>query len=212
MAQAPLHKLRTKLNPLENIRVRLETNECAVGFVVDFALLLLLQLALLEPGFHVFAAAMAADQELPGQGVDGLGADPVQADAELKHVVVVLRAGVDLGHAVHHLAQRDAAAEIPHAHGGALNVDLHLPAVAHDVFVNGVVDHLLEQDVAAVIVVRTIAETADIHAGAQPDMLQRGKCLDLALVVIVFYSVGHSRPSSIQRIGLFANTEIGADW
>src|SRR5437660_1073192 len=47
-----------------------------------------------------------------GQRVHRLGAHTVQADAELEHVIVVFGAGVDLRDAVHHLAQRNAAAEI----------------------------------------------------------------------------------------------------
>jgi hypothetical protein len=58
-----------------------------------------------------------------------------------------------------------------------------LLAVAHDVFVNRVVHDLLEQDVAAVVGMRAGADAPDIHARAQPDVLQRGQRLDLALVV-----------------------------
>ena len=59
--------------------------------------------------------AMAAHQKILGERVDGFGADAVQADAELENVVVILRAGVDLGNAIHHFAQRNAAPEIAHA-------------------------------------------------------------------------------------------------
>src|SRR5205823_13683803 len=105
-----------------------------------------------------------------GQRVHRLGAHTVQADAELEHVVVVFGAGVDLGDAIDHFAQRDAAAKIAHAHFRALDAHLHFLAVAHDVFVNGVVDHLFQQDVAAVVVVRAVAQPSDIHSGPQPDM------------------------------------------
>jgi hypothetical protein len=38
-----------------------------------------------------------------------------------------------------------------------------------------------------------VADAPDVHARAQPDMLQRTQRLDLALVVIVFGFFGHSQ-------------------
>ena len=73
---------------------------------------------------------MAADDELLGEGVDGLGADAVEADAELEDVVVVFRAGVDLADALDDFAERDAAPEIAHADVIALDADLDVLAVA----------------------------------------------------------------------------------
>ncbi len=74
---------------------------------------------------------------------------------------------------------------------------LHLLAVAHDEFVNGVINDLLEQDVAAVVVMGAVADAADVHAGAQADMFQGGKRLDLALVVNVFFALSHILPTNI---------------
>src|SRR5262249_19227538 len=105
--------------------------------------------------------------------VDGLGAHAVEPDAELEDVVIVLGARVNLGHTIDDLAQWNAAAEIAHTDDVVLDVDLNLLAVAHDVFVDGVVDHLLEQDVTAVVVMRAIANTPDVQAGAQPDVFER---------------------------------------
>ena len=108
---------------------------------------------------------------------------PFKPDAELEHVVIVFRAGVDLGNAVHDFAQRNAAPEIAHGHAVAFDVDLHFLAVAHDEFVNGVIHDFLEQDVAAVVGIAAVADAPDVHARAQPDVLQRGQRLDFALVV-----------------------------
>src|ERR1017187_671362 len=126
---------------------------------------------------------MTADKKVFRQRVDGFGADAVQANAELEHLVVVFRAGIDLGNTVHDLAEWYAAPVIAHGHAVALDVDRDLLAVAHDVFVNRVVHDLLEQDVAAVVGMRAGADAPDIHARPQPDVLQRGQRLDLALVV-----------------------------
>src|SRR5579859_7446387 len=116
MAQPPLDMFRTKLGFFENIGVRFEPDERAVR-LRGFAFLLVLELALLEPGFHELAFPMAADQEFFGKSVNRLGADAVQADAELKHVVVVFGAGIDLGNAIDNFSQRNAPAEITHCNG-----------------------------------------------------------------------------------------------
>ena len=178
----------------EDFRVGLETDEGAVRFG-GLALLFVLELALLEAGFDELALAEAADEEFLREGVDGFGADAVEADAELEDVVVVLGAGVDLGDAVHDFAQRDAAAEIADGDGFVLDGDLDFLAGAHDEFVNGVINDLLEQDVAAVVVMGAVADAADVHAGAQPDVLQRGERLDFALVIDVLVGVSHSLKS-----------------
>ena len=42
-----------------------------------------------------------------------------------------------------------------------------------------------QQDVAAVVIMGAVANAADVHAGAQADVLQRGEGFDFALVVNV---------------------------
>ena len=158
---------------------------------VGFALFFVLELALLESGLDEFAFAMAADEKILGKRIDRLGADAVQADAELEDIVVVFRAGIDLGNAIDDFAQRNAAAEIAHGHRVVLDRDLDLLAVAHDEFIDGVIDDLLEQDVAAIVVMGAVADAADVHAGAQPDVLERGERFDFALVVNVLLGFSH---------------------
>ena len=135
---------------------------------------------------------MAAHEEVLGERVDGLGADAVQADGELENFVVVLGAGVDLGDAVHDFAEGNAPSIIAHGDDVALNADLDLLARTHDEFIDGIVDDLLEEDVAAVIVVGAIPEAPDVHAGAQPDVFEGGEGLDFALVVIVLRFFSHT--------------------
>src|SRR5436190_18100339 len=134
---------------------------------------------------------MAADEEFVRERVDGFGADAVQADAELEDLVVIFGAGVYFRDTIDHFAERDAAAEIAHRHAVVLDVNLDFLAVAHDVFVNRIIDDLFEQDVTAIVLVRSIANPPDIHTRAQPDMLQGGQCLNFALVVNVFRRIRH---------------------
>ena len=65
---------------------------------------------------------------------------------------------------------------------GETGVDYTAP-IAHDVFVDAVVDHLFQKHINAVVGVRTVSHAPDIHAGAQPDMFQGIKGFDLALII-----------------------------
>ena len=194
MAQPPLDVFGRNSNALKisgsgSKRMRVPSGSAVLPFFSFLSLPCLKQASTNSP------VAVAADQEIPRERVDGLGADAVEADAELEDVVVVFGAGVDFGDAIHHFAQGDAAPEIADGHGVVLDGDLHFLAVAHDEFVNGVINDLLEQDVAAVVVMGAVADAADVHAGAQADVFQRGERLDFALVVNVFVVVSHSLKS-----------------
>src|SRR6185437_8467120 len=169
MPQAPLDIFQLELAVLENPFIRFELDKRAVR-LLRLAGVFLLQLADLETRLGEFTVAMAADEKVFRQRIHGLRADAVEADAELKHVVIVFRAGVDLGNAVHDLAERNATPEIAHRHAITVEADVNFLAVAHDEFINGVVHNLLEQDIAAVVGMRARADAPDIHAGAQPDM------------------------------------------
>ena len=110
---------------------------------------------------------------LEREGVDGLRAHAVHAGGELEGVGVELAAGVHLAHALDHLAEGDAAAVVAHGRLARLEVDGHvnLPAEAHHELVHGVVDHLLHEDVDAVVVAAAVADVPDVHAGALADVL-----------------------------------------
>ena len=120
----------------------------------------------------------------------------------MKDVVVVLGARVYLGNAIYHLAKRNSAAEIPDRNRFVLDINFDFFAGAHDEFIDGVIDDLLEQDVAAIVIMGTVANATDIHTCAQADMFQRGKCLDLALVVNVLVRFSHTSIHRITSSGL----------
>ena len=63
--------------------------------------------------------------------------------------------------------------------------------MAHDELIDGIIHDLLEQDVTAIVIMRTIPNAANVHAGAQPDVFQRRKRFDFALVVNVLVIFGH---------------------
>src|SRR6266540_224034 len=192
VTQALLDKVGAELGGVENRRIRLEGDEGAVRLAGGLALVLLLEAALFEGSLDEFAATMAADGELLRERVDGLRPDAVEADAELEDVIVVFGPGVDLGDAIDHFAQGDAASEVAHAHARAFDVQVDFLAEAHDEFVDGVIDHFFEEDVTAVVVMGAVADAPDVHAGAQPDVFKAAEGLDLAFVVIVLLRVRHT--------------------
>jgi len=103
--------------------------------------------------------------------IDRFDADPVQADRLLERLGIVLRARVDLGGAFHQLAEGNPPAVVPHPDGRSAQLHLDRPAVPHDVFVDRVVDHLLEQHVDPIVRRTAVSQLADIHPRSQPDVL-----------------------------------------
>src|SRR5262245_34966719 len=83
VTETPLDMLGSKLDFLEYLRVRLKSDERAVGLIGRFAFLLAFDPALLEPRLDAFTAAMAAHQEFLRKRIHRFGADAVEADAEL---------------------------------------------------------------------------------------------------------------------------------
>src|SRR5262249_15001694 len=109
--------------------------------------------------------------------------------------VVIFGAGIDLGNAVDNFAKGNAAAEIADGNAITLDPNLDFLAVAHDEFIDGVIDHFLQEDIAAIVGIGAVADAANIHAGAQADVLEGGEGFDFALVVIVLRVFSHNLTS-----------------
>ena len=121
--------------------------------------------------------------------VDGFGAHAVQADGFLEHLAVVFRTCIELRDGFLQLAQWDAASIVANADllFGLVHRHLNLLAEARSEFVDGVVNHLFDKHIDAVILGSAVAELADVHTRAATDVLHVLK-VDDAVVVIVFYS------------------------
>ena len=143
---------------------------CAVGLVgrQDFALFD--QLAAAEPGRLAHAVAHRAYLELGREGVNGLDAHTVQSDRLFEGLAVVLAASVHLRGHVDKLTQRYTAAEVAHDHRVLVDVHDYLFSESHHVFVDSIVEHLLEQHIYAVVAAGAVAELADIHSRAPADV------------------------------------------
>ena len=153
---------------LEDLTVGLERDEGAgaAGFADDLELLH--GLAALE--FHVVHLAVAGDLDLEplGDGVDALGADAVGAAGELVTALAVLAAGVQRGE--HHLnagnfvlrvdVDRDASAVVADADRAVdVDGDLDFCAMAREMFVDGIIEHL-----GNAVVQGAFVGAADVHA------------------------------------------------
>ena len=103
-------------------------DERAVRFLGALPFSSLLELALLEATpRRIRPSRWLRTRNSLDSALTALVPTPFKPDAELEHVVVVFGAGVDLGDAIDHFAQRDAAAEIAHGDVVVLDADLRPP-------------------------------------------------------------------------------------
>ena len=134
-----------------------------------------------------------------GKSVDSLCTHPVETYAELEHVIIVFGSGIDLGYAVNDLSERDSSAVVADADLLVLEPDDDAVAGSHYEFIDAVVDDFLHQHIYSVVHVGAVSQTADVHTGAQPDMLQRGHCLDCIFVIDGFF-LWHNRTIITNRL------------
>ena len=173
----------------ENRRVGLEGDQRpgALGLADDFELLR--RLAARE--LHRIDLAVARDLHLEpfGKRVDALGADAVQAAGIFVGALAEFAAGVQVGqhqfdgrHVPFRMhVHRDAAPVVADGHR-AIHVDRHLDlvAIAGQMFVNGVVQHLEHAVVQAALV-----RVADIHARPLAHRLQTLQFVNFGRVILL---------------------------
>ena len=173
--------------------------ELRIGHEADERTVLLRRIAGLLAGQHsAFEARLVepsvadrAHEKEFREGVDRLRADAVEADGEFEDIVIIFAAGVHHRNTFDHFVERNAAAVVPDGDTAFLNGQFDSPAVAHDELVDAVVDDLLDEDVDAVVGVRTIAHAPDVHTGPEPDVFQRRKGLDRTAVVLYGCFLSH---------------------
>jgi len=93
--QATINMVVTKFKDFENFRIRRKADKGSVLFLLGGSFILRLENALCEAGLHEFSTAMRSSDKVARKRVDRLGADSVQADAELENIIVVFGTGVD---------------------------------------------------------------------------------------------------------------------
>ena len=155
---------------LEKLVIWLEIDFGAVFFVCRGNLEILHQNALAEFGALDLAVAETLYDKLCRERVHRLGTHAVHAHRLLEGFGIVLAARIHLRHAVDDLLQRDAAAVVAHAAAVVFHVDFNLLARAHGELVDGVVDNFLREHVDAVVGALSVAQLADVHTGAEPNV------------------------------------------
>ena len=155
---------------LEQLVIGLEIDFGTVFLVCRGNLEILDQDALAEFGALDLAVAETLYDKLGGKGVHRLGTHAVHTDGLLEGFGVVLAARIHFRHAVDDLLERDAAAVVAHAAAVVFHVDFNLLARAHGELVNGVVDDFLREDVDTVVGALAVAQLADVHTGAEPNV------------------------------------------
>ncbi len=164
--------------------VRLEIDIGAV-LVGGFLGLVILEDALLKLQCTHLALAVTLHLEVGAEGIDGLHTDAVEAYALLECLRVVFAAGVEHRYGLNELALRNAAAVVANADAQVVG-DVNLEPVAglHLKLIDRVVDDLLEQHVDAVLGQRTVAQTADIHAGTRTDVLHIAQVANVVISIL----------------------------
>ena len=130
------------------------------------------------------------NQKSGRQRVHSLRTYPIQSNRLFKCFGIVLGPGIHLGDGIHHLAQGDAPAKVAHRHGTVLDGNFHGFPRAHHKLVDGVVHHLLDQDVNTVVGGRAVPHFANVHPRAEPNVLLPLQAPDVVFVVL--NDVGHA--------------------
>ena len=155
---------------LEQLVIGLEVDFGAVLLVGGGNLEVLHQDALAEFGALHLTVTETLYDEFGRKRVHRLGTHAVHAHRLLEGFGIVLAARIHLRHAVDDLLERDAAAVVAHAAAVVFHVDFNLLARAHGELVDGVVDNFLREHVDAVVGALSVAQLADVHTGAEPNV------------------------------------------
>ena len=124
-----------------------------------------------KDGFTILPLAVAARHKTGGEGVDGFQTHAVQSDGGRVLVAVVLSTGVQLRNGFNQAARRNASTIVANG-GGEVVGDVYFyffakPGVE---LVDAVVDALFEQDVNAVLGMRSVSQAPDVHARTHTDV------------------------------------------
>ena len=98
----------------------------------------------------------------------------------MKDIGIILRACIDYRNTFNEFAKGYAPAEITYANGPIIiNPDSDPFTSPHDELIHGIINNLFQEDINAVVRMRTVAQPPYVHTRAKPDMLKRAQCLDL---------------------------------
>ena len=171
----------------EDVRIGVVVDEGAIVLTrCGHYVALLDELPLLEDDCLHRPIAVGGDSHTGREGVDRLKPDAIEPDRLLEDLVVVLRTGIHRAYSLGKRALRDTSTVVADGDVAMLILvdrDVDVLTVPHRILVDGVVDHLLEEDVDTIIGSSTVAQLTDVHTGTEPDVLHRIEGNDLILLV-----------------------------
>ena len=146
-----------------------------------------MQYAFLENSRAYFAVAVTAYLETAAECVDCLDADPVQTNALFECFAVVFTAGIQFADCLYQLSLRNASSVVAYAYAEIFfYVDFDSFAGTHLEFIDTVVHYLFQQYIDTVIILRTVAKTAYVHARTDTDMLH---VVQMANVIFIVFNL-----------------------
>ena len=144
------------------------------------------ELTFLESSPTYLSIPEAGYLETATERIHCLDTHPVQPDTFLECLGIVLTSRIQLTDCLNELALRNAATIVTDAHPKVV-LDGHFDFLSgpHLELVDAVVHHFLQKDIDTVIALLSIAQTADVHTGADTDVLHVVQMSDI--LVGIFY-------------------------
>ncbi len=163
----------------------------SIGTVVGLDAAVAGQLAVGEFGATALAVAEGLHLEVAAEGIHGLGTHAVQSHRLLENLAVVFGAGIELRHRLDKFSEGDAATVVADGHAALGEVNLHLYFLAESgsELIDGIINHLLDEHVDAVVVARAVAQFTDVHTRTEPYVLHILEMDDTLVVIVCCRSV-----------------------
>ena len=134
-----------------------------------------------------FAVTITPYFKTAAECVDGFDADTVQTDAFFESFAVIFPAGIQFADCFYQFSLRNAPSVITYTYAEiVLDVDFNTFAGTHFKFIDAVVHHFFQQYVDTVIILRTVAKAAYVHARTDTNMLHVVQMANVIFVVFHF--------------------------
>ena len=143
--------------PLAVVRRELNQRAALLAAVIVHHPRVAHQMPLMEDRLARLALAERLHGEVHRQGIHRFRTHAVQSHGLLERLGVVLAAGVQQRHCIHHLPQGYAAPIVAHAHLLIAHGNLYHLAFAHAILIDGVIDGLFDKHIDTVIGVAAVA-------------------------------------------------------
>ena len=151
VAEHVLYHLVMELVADELLFVRLEIDIGTVLVLCRFCCVAL-QFATLKDNTTHLSLSEACHLEMTAQGIHGLNTDTIQSNGLLECLGVKLTAGIEDADRLHEFSLRDATTVVAYADAFVvLHIHFNTVASLHLEFIDGVVEHFLQQHIDTVL-------------------------------------------------------------